>query len=359
MEPQRIVDRKILPIQSSPTTAWPETNFLLSVLKTIPKGWEWALNSHIQLRGARYENFRWNIRDSRITFYPYGMHDLTPNVFDLCPFVDKYSIPRKMVNAIVGEFHTYVENAIVRGFYLSTYVDQFFREDIGRIGYHHPVYIYGFDQDRQEVYLLDNFEQGKFAAKTLSYEILDFAYGCIEDRQWESSIFLYSFHEKEGFVFDPEFVCDQIQDYLSPGRGICYLSKMLCSSNHFRGEEYSNDIYFGMECYDFLNEYLQQLEQNNRNGDIRSFCLVTDHKQLMVERYFYMKENHGIKSGNHLEDLLQKQLSDSKVMNYLFLKYMLKKDTVIIRQIREILHDFIPKEVETMHCFLEAIAVKE
>lgn len=86
MENVEIPDEKILPLDTAETTAWPETNFLISLLKTIPHGWEWILNSHIQLRGAHFINYRWNILDFRITFYPYGMHDLTPNIYEQCPF---------------------------------------------------------------------------------------------------------------------------------------------------------------------------------------------------------------------------------------------------------------------------------
>ena len=87
----------VLPVEEVGTKAWPETNFLLSVLKNFPFGWDWVLNTHIQLRCSIFYSKKWNIYDSRVTFYPYGMHDLTPNIFDMCPMLDKYVIPRKII----------------------------------------------------------------------------------------------------------------------------------------------------------------------------------------------------------------------------------------------------------------------
>ena len=50
----------ILPVGKVETKAWPETNFLLSILKNTPFGWDWVMNTHIQLRCSVFYGRKWN-----------------------------------------------------------------------------------------------------------------------------------------------------------------------------------------------------------------------------------------------------------------------------------------------------------
>ena len=94
--------KQILPLEDVEIGAWPEQNFLLGLLSTQETGWDWVMNPFIQLRGAHYVHHRHGAADFSITFYPYGIHQLTPNLFDLCPFINKYTIPKSLVLAPFG-----------------------------------------------------------------------------------------------------------------------------------------------------------------------------------------------------------------------------------------------------------------
>ena len=117
---------KVLPLGAMGIRAWPEQNFLFEILMSMQEGEKWIYNHFIQLRGTHYINRAWNKTDSSVTFYPYAIHYLAPNMFDLCPFIDKYVLPRSFVFGLFSKFHSFVISAIEEGFYISTFLDQFF-----------------------------------------------------------------------------------------------------------------------------------------------------------------------------------------------------------------------------------------
>lgn len=100
--------------------------FSFEILMSMQEGEKWIYNHFIQLRGTHYINREWNKTDSSVTFYPYAIHYLAPNMFDLCPFIDKYVLPRSFVFGLFSKFHSFVISAIEEGFYISTFLDQFF-----------------------------------------------------------------------------------------------------------------------------------------------------------------------------------------------------------------------------------------
>lgn len=346
-----------LPCQEPFTSAWPDINFLHSIVQNVPQGIEWILNSHIQMRASVYRNNRWGIGDARITFYPYAVHDLTPNLYDQCPFLDKYSVPRGMICDAYESFADYVRYMIDRDYYLSLYVDQFFRDDIAGEGYHHPIYIYGYDDAINSAFCFDNFERGKYTSKTISYDVLQKAYDLIHPEPWESSVFLYRLKD-HSYRFVPQFVADQLEDYLHPGRGICYFDKMICPEKIHDGKDYYNAVYFGMECYDFLKQFIVLLLQGKSFDfayDIRSFCMVADHKILMVKRYQYMVAEGYIDSSGKVRRMLEKQLENAHIMMNLFLKFSITGKERILLQILDLLDDFVEEEKQAVAEFLKLI----
>lgn len=349
--------KKVLPWRPPQTKAWPDTNFLLSVIQDIPNGLEWALNSHIQMRTAVYVNYQWDIQDMRISFYPYAMHDLTPNIFDQCPFIDKYAIPRSFVSDYFKRFSSFVEYAIWQECYISLYVDQFFRQDIGETGYRHPIYIYGYDASRGVIYALDNFEYGKFASKEITYDDMQKAYDLVDPEQWESSVFMYRV-KKHSYEFVPGFASEQLKDYLNPRKGICYFDRMLCPEKIHDGKDYYNAVYFGMECYDLLKKYILLLLDAHSSQavyDVRNFCMIIDHKELMVQRYGFMVQNGYVKEDMELSNVFKRQLDRSRIMLNMLLKYGVKQKEDILVQILRMLDDFIADEKISIRNFINLI----
>lgn len=351
------MDKKILPLETVPLTAWAEQNFLFGIVKSQDTGWDWLMNQFIQLRGAHYVNFEYGAVDSSITFYPYSIHQLAPNMFDLCPFINKYTIPKKYVMNHYESFYDFVKETLDDGFYLSTFLDQFFRKDRDGEGFRHPNFIYGYNKKNDSVYLADNFEHGKFCKKEISRIDLERAFELVSDNLWEVSVFLYKlvdYHHQ----FNSKYVKEQIEDYLHPNRGICYFNRTVCIEPVHMDEHYLNEVYFGVECYDLLRNYIVALIEGNNvylNDDWRSFAMLLDHKIIMQERYVYMVENTYMNGDDKLRIGLAELKDECAIVRNLFLKYTVKRNTLILFRIAERLHQIQEKDKEYMNLFMDKI----
>ena len=350
--------QKILPLADMEFRAWPEQNFLFSILLGQKTGLEWMMNQFIQLRGAHYIDYSRKVADMSITFYPYAIHQLSPNMFDFCPFIRKYALPRQLVKGNYAAFHEFIRIAIDAGMYLSTFLDQFFREDIsGNYGFHHPNFIYGYDDKTYQVLIADNFEKGIYGKKAITYEELDRAFDLVPEECWEISVFLYQIVEYD-HTFQSQYVREQIGDYLTPGKGVCYFNRTVCTTPSFRNRIYSNEVFFGVECYDLLQRYLQAILQNDEeyaDKDIRSFVMLHDHKKMMIKRYEFMLE-HGYLEGD--DKLYHKLLSlgkECEILQNMFLKYKITDDSLYIERMAERLKRIRSMDIRCMECFAEKL----
>lgn len=349
---------KTLPVQEIPIGAWAEQNFMVSIIKNMETGWDWVMNHCIQLRGSHYIDYQWDAYEINMTFYPYAMHNLQPGLIDLCPFINKYMVPKSLVSSNYGNFSDFIECAIDGNYYLSTFLDQYFRDDMeGRTGFHHPNYIYGYSKKKKEVYLMDNFEQGKFGKKAVTYEQINRAYQLVPGDLWVVSVFLYQlFPYTHQFV--PGYVKEQIMDYLQPGKGVCYFNRTVCTEQTHDGKDYYNSVYFGVHCYDLLEMYFNSIIEEDgqyRDKDWRSLSMLCDHKRMMVQRYEFMAEHHYMQEDIGLYEKLKKLDENCVVLLNIFLKYTLTGEKDYLVKCVERLHDIKHEDIECMKQFAEKI----
>lgn len=353
---------KILPITDIEIGTWAEQNFMISIVQNMDTGWDWIMNNFIQLRGSHYIDYKWNAIETNITFYPYSMFNFQPGMIDLCPFIDKYVIPKSMVTNNYGIFSSFVECAIDGNFYLCTYLDQFFRSTMhGRYGFHHPNFIYGYNNKNKQIYMMDNFEKGKFGTKIISYKELNRAYSLVNGDLFVVGVFLYRlypFHHN----FSPNYVKEQIVDYLEPERGICYLNRTICPDAIHDDKNYYNRVFFGINCYELLNEYLDDLlneKQCYHDNDWRNLSMLCDHKHMMIQRYNYMLKNNYIKYNEFLKRKLMELEKMCVIVLNIFLKYALKGSKSYLLEIKKRLKEIKSLDIDCMKIFAESIYDKE
>ena len=64
----------------------------------------------------------------------------------------------------------------------------------------------------------------------------------ITGQEWCYGVILYGAKEK-AYDFVPGYVKEQLQDYLEPKRGICYMDRTLCPDPFHDGEDYLNEVF--------------------------------------------------------------------------------------------------------------------
>ena len=348
--------RKVLPLGEPEIGAWPEQNFLFGLLEGQPCGMDWRMNHFVQLRGARYVDYRWGAQDVSVTFYPYSIHQLAPNMFDLCPLLEKYGVPKAFVRSLHGKLHEFVVEAIDGGYYLSTFIDQFFRDvRAGNAVFRHPLFIYGYDAVSRIIMIADNFEHGKYGRKEIAYEQLDQGFDLVSEELWEVSVFLYKVKPVH-YEFVPDYVREQLEDYLHPGRGLCYFNRTVCPDPFHEDDEYLNEVFFGMDCYDLLDRCLGEILEDNpeySRRDWRSLAQLCDHKHLMARRYGYMVERGYAEEDAALHERLAELERQCRIAQNMYIKFAISGDTKIIRRLRERMKDIREMDGETVERLLQ------
>lgn len=89
--------------------------------------------------------------------------------------------------------------------------------------------------------------------------------------------------------------------------------------------------------------------------DVRSFCMIIDHKVLMEKRYQYMVAEGYIAPSGKVSRMLKKQWKHAHIMKNLFLKFSIMGKERILLQILEILEEFVEDEKESLAEFLKLI----
>lgn len=353
-----IKSARILPLADVGIRAWPEQNFLFGILSGSEDGRKWIYNHFIQMRGSHYIGYQWDAKDASMTFYPYAIHYLSPNMFDLCPFVEKNMIPKSLILGIFRSFHEFVIHAIDGGYYISSFLDQFFREDMrGHYGFHHPTFIHGYDGGERIVYIADNFERGKYGTKKISYDQLDRAFRLVPDDMWKYGVYLYRVTSAQ-YSFVPGYVKEQLMDYIASGNGICYLNRTVCPESFHDGSDYLNEVFFGVQCYDLLDHCFQAVirqDDTYPSKDWRSLVQLCDHKYLMRRRYQYMMENGYAAEDDVLLKDLEELEKECLIAQNMYIKYTVTDDIKIIERLRERIRKIRQMDIIVTENFIKRI----
>ena len=327
-----------LPLQDHIIKAWPEHNFLVSIIQNKPTAYDWIMNTYIQSYASHWRGY--GFEDRRVTFYPYGFHSHKTNVFDLCPFITKYAIPWSMVNDMYAAFSDFIIYAIDHGFYLSCSLDQFFIPGMdGETGFTHPNYFYGYDVEKQLVFLVDNLKDGKYTALAVSFTEINTAFNLLEDihgqHQFFKSTFLYELVNRD-YIFDLSLLLDQLKDYLEPGGNMCYMNRFLTLLDN-NSEILA--VYFGIDCYKLMHNYLEEIIELHKSDDLdwRAFVYLCDHKKLMRLRVEYlMRQGYLPEDQLFSRDCIALERECKMLLN-LFLKYHVTKNMQHIQRALNIL----------------------
>lgn len=341
--------KRILPLEPTLTIAWPENNFLNSMLQTKETGYDWIMNTHIQIYGSIYRNTRYQIDEKRITFFPFG--HFRANIYDLCPYIRKYAIPRNYIKRNHKHFCDFVMEAINHGYYVNTRLFEDFRTDVQLI---HPCYIYGYDKNSSLIYIADNLENNKYAERKITFAELEHSFYKNPEHNWDSSIFLYELLDHH-FECNRLFIYDQIVDYLNSGTGMCYLNRYYCPDTKYKNAEDNGEVYLGIEAYIILYKQLCAAKQEGRI-DLRSFAFLADHKKIMYLRSNYLQA-HGILNANPQYDhILMEMHRNCKIILNMLIKFNLKPNNLLLEKVEKLLDCILNQDKTYMNYLAEELS---
>ena len=308
---------KCLPVVYPPISSYPGIANPMSFLwvhkdKVLP----WLCDRYIQLI-IRPDHY------SPGDFYEHADTDnfIRPN--ELCPF---YGLMRNnQTTAHFDKFTDYIEYNIDHEYYLEACLDNFYlscshdfyQKSHLRI---HPTFIYGYDKEKQVIYIADFYENGKYIQTTATYDEINKSIEGID-------YFIWSYKYQN---------CNY---ELNLNLLKLYLSDFLNSTDSFHKFEFSAPSYnhnalFGLDYYQYAHDvFIQPAEKI----DIRPLHILYDHKIMMQIRLEYL-HTQNIISPKHFQELME--LTNQSLKNALYLrntvlKYNLSQKQTLISSLKD------------------------
>ena len=316
--------KKVLPLAKPIITAWPENAFLSSLVLLCDDGYDWLMDTHIQIYGSTYKHISSGVTDKRITFYPMGGLQCI-NIFHLCPFIVTYEFPRETIELFNNSFIQMLKYYIDKDIYLQIPNFQYYRTDRQYI---HPSYFYGYDDELQEVYIADNIDNGVYTQTTISYEIFEkscqhpyvknYDIGCINGFK----IFPYiTYH-----IDDYSYVQRQYKDYLTSGeQNFDYIDKFLCPENPYSHKNDTGQVLFGHKAFKILDELVADA-QKTRFLDARAWVFLKDYIDMTIHHYHYYVKKQRITPSVAIETNMEKCNNSCKILISLASMYKIRPD---------------------------------
>ncbi|PQP83352.1 hypothetical protein C0Q44_01125 [Paenibacillus sp. PCH8] len=291
--------------------------------------WPWIFNNFIQIRYA----YDWGI-------FSFDSHQY---LLGTCPGISFYNLPQEMVISKWGtSLKDVITEAIDMGYYLYIYADRYY---IASTDYYqrehlmHEVLVYGYDLDRNLIYIADNLEDGKFVQVTCALDELEEGYWTMSDEYsfWTEVRFLKPIENINYGIYVDQIISG-MENYLNSSE----------TFNLIRDQEYD----FGMQA---IQRIFTEIENSALAGealDSRVFHLLYEHKLLMELRLTYLMEKAYMEPDVSFVELSTQLKQDYFKLRNIVLKYNITRDARTLGKISERLQENLTKEKAFITSFI-------
>ncbi len=326
--------RIILPIEKNFLTAYPGFGFLSSILPTFDGGVEWMINCLVQIAGMQWRNFGEEKDPTlKIDFYPYNDPFLSESMYNFCPYISNYAITRELMSVNYSSVKDYLIDHINRGYYVWICLNQFFTQGNTyneKFDFIHPNYIYGYDMNSEEFFVADNFDKGKFGFIRVKFEFIEKAYELVNyTRNFEKHFNRIHLFKRENVYckFDINLLVNLLYDYINSIDSRFFISQ-------YSQQEYGKiSCFMGINCYDYLATFMEQLQvYNHVQCDFRPLCVLKDHKLLMKMRIHYLEEKNYLPNNMKFNETIDEIIHQMQASLNMFIKYSFTRNSMYLEK---------------------------
>lgn len=315
--------KKILPVTQPLFSGYPATGYILSVLQSYTITENWLYNNFVQLFSAS---------DNDIDFFDICIEN--------CPFIDYNYVDKELVFRRFSLID-FIINMIDMGFYISFFVDTSFISVYDFKSLHDPM-IYGYDLNKEELYIADHFVNGKFsfahcsfsemksAVKNNNFKIDDNRflrnYKVFTFFRFDDSLYKYRVHlgvdQINKFQFSIDRFRESLNDYIECRPTINWYTRIPYLSKIEEMEHY-----FGLDCYDLLMKHISWTWDMKTvyRGTRQSLYVEYSHKLMMIKRIQYLGGVGVLKNYEIHEYIYRKILQDSWAILMSYIKNVIKQ----------------------------------
>lgn len=278
----------ILPVEKPIIASNTEHGYLLSGVQTNSLSEEWMMSNYVHqvLHGINMA--------PDMNFYPITNHAA-------CPCIDYLRISRDMVKKKWDSVLDFLFESIEEQYYVIIHLDWFYLPGSALYqsqNYMHPVLIYGFDKELQQLYVGDFNANARFSFYQLSFSDVLKSFECSETGRkmtfvnerylYINDIILYKNRTSMKYSFNMDIFRKALEDFLDSvnisnvyAQGdYCYFASALFGINSFR------------EAGNMMNMKYREFESIYLNYKV--FTVPLERTHLMLKRLAYLKEKKGV-----------------------------------------------------------------
>lgn len=324
---------KLLPTAIPPLVGYMEDAQPLSIVFTNQNAYEWIYTNYVQLV---YEE-PMNVANQPLKFYK---PTFTGEMWDaVIPWLVEFKLTTDMIKAFNIDIIELIITAIDMDKYVILLLDEYylpFRIQYKKFHNTHETFIYGYSEKKHEFYGIaytkDTNHYNKF-----SVDMDDLKNGFLNTHEgYEPRRTVKMLSHKEGmfYEFNKKILIRYIDDYLNSFDSLSRYSEFVKTKG---GRVY------GISIYDSLKSYL-----SNSDINIIPMQILLEHKQLMIDRINFIKDNEFAYDCDYLLDKFKNIHNLTRMTKLTYMKFSLTNNTKLIDNIIDILDNVKNLEIEAM-----------
>ncbi|MFD1886720.1 hypothetical protein [Paenibacillus wenxiniae] len=263
----------------------------LSVAMQHQSAEAWFYSNYIQLicAGNFPEGKFFSFYTSNLSWYDF---------FLSCPLINYQQIDYRFLDKYEDGLIGFICDSIHTGQYVYLYVDESYishKKAYKKYPLPHEMLIFGYDKENRKFHVSGYNADIIFGEYEVNFEEFLLAFNnCDKTKNNRHYISLLEYNEKHTYRFDINLVIQSLTE----------LKDSLNSSFHFRSLSPPSNWIYGLSIYDHIIRYLEyEIITLTEKIDVRIFHTLWEHKNVMVGRLKYMKENKYL---NHSEKFIEK-----------------------------------------------------
>ncbi len=224
-------------------------------------------------------------------------------------------------------FSDYVEKQIDNGYALEACLDRYyfsFAEEYQNYHHVHSSLIYGYDREKDEIYIADFFSDDIYSGAKYEHKII--SYDALNAGMNNDGIINLLKAWDDHYDFNLKLMRTEFEDYLN--------STDSMNKFEFSNKDYNHVALFGLGYYEYLVDSFSQRDFI----DTRMFHLLYDHKTLMAYRLEFLEKENVLPKDkiDELKMMNVELIEETKVLRNCVFKYHIKageklKDNILYR----------------------------
>lgn len=289
-------------------------------------------------------------------FYFPLTYELRPS--DGCKWISTQKIHRDTVTTKWDSvIHFIIENINANN-YIHTMINYFYvplSDRYQKLQLHHDIFVYGYDLDREILYVSDFFKNGVYSQAEISFADFDLAFNTnhltTNHDYLREMVYLYTFNGQHQDNFSADTLVNSIRNYFTKK-----------TPEYWEMFNYGGDrdkLDFGMQIYTTLINYVRETAEHKDMLDIRPFHLLYDHKKIMTLRFKYLYDHRHLNQLNqeHIDEFTAIELKAKIIVN-VAMKYNLTRDTRISESLQTLITNIENEESIFLERWLNEVGIQ-